>query len=68
GSTLGKLEATNLHAVSQLIVRAAHMRVESRGCHRRLDAMESSPQWVGRIEQWLSSGWHAVFVPDEAAA
>jgi len=66
--TLSLLESTNLHTVSGLIVGAALLRSESRGCHRRLDAPESSPQWVGRIEQWLSKGLHMTFVPDEAAA
>ncbi len=67
-STLAKLEATNLHSVCRLIVQAANLRTESRGCHRRLDAPESSARWVGRIEQWLDHGLRAEFVPDEAAA
>jgi L-aspartate oxidase len=66
--TLAKLEATNLHSVCRLIVQAANLRTESRGCHRRLDAPDSSARWVGRIEQWLDHGLRVEFVPDEAAA
>jgi L-aspartate oxidase len=36
---LATVEATNLHTVSTLVARAALARRESRGCHRRADAM-----------------------------
>jgi L-aspartate oxidase len=67
-AALDLLEATNLHAVSWLIVRGAMTRHESRGCHRRLDAPDASPAWLGRIEQRLRDSWDAEFVPDEVAA
>ena len=53
-STLGSLadvEATNLRAVSELIVRAAVMREESRGSHRRRDFTQPSDRWRHRIVQ-----------------
>jgi L-aspartate oxidase len=65
---LSELEATNLHAVSWLVVRGALMRQESRGCHRRLDAPDPSPAWLGHVEQWLAGSLRAEFVPDEVAA
>ena len=65
---LSLLEATNLHTVSWLVSQGALMREESRGCHRRLDAPETSVAWLGRIEQCLGETLLAQFVPDEVAA
>jgi L-aspartate oxidase len=49
--SLFDIEATNLRAVSQLVVRAAAMREESRGSHRRGDFPEPSDRWRKRIVQ-----------------
>jgi len=65
---LASIEASNLHTVSWLIVQGAALRYESRGCHRRLDAPDPSPAWLGRIEQRLRETVEAAFVPDEVAA
>jgi L-aspartate oxidase len=46
---LATVEATNLHAVSALVTVAALARAESRGCHRRSDAPETSPGPPQRI-------------------
>jgi L-aspartate oxidase len=52
-ATLDEVEATNLATVSRLVVRAAAVREESRGSHRRLDHPETSEAWRGRIvQQW----------------
>jgi aspartate oxidase len=51
--TFDELVATNLHDVSGLIVRAALMREESRGSHRRLDYDQADDRWLGRILQRL---------------
>jgi L-aspartate oxidase len=52
-ATLADVEATNLTTVSRLVVRAAVVREESRGSHRRLDHPETSEAWRGRIvHQW----------------
>jgi L-aspartate oxidase len=53
---LETLEATNLHAVSALVAGAAWLRTESRGCHRRSDFPETSPQWAQRIELRVADG------------
>ncbi|HVQ18207.1 MAG TPA: FAD-binding protein, partial [Actinomycetes bacterium] len=66
--SLAELEATNLHAVSWLIVCGAQLRHESRGCHRRLDAPRSSAAWLGHVEQRLRDTLQTEFVPREAAA
>lgn len=42
---LRTLEATNLHTVSLLVTYAAHLRQESRGCHRRQDFPDGSESW-----------------------
>ncbi len=42
---LPTLEATNLHTVSLVVTYAAHLREESRGCHRRLDYPDASASW-----------------------
>ena len=49
GLDLATVEATNLHAVSALVTVAALARAESRGCHRRSDAPETSPGPPQRI-------------------
>jgi aspartate oxidase len=53
---LETLEATNLHAVSTMVAGAASLRTESRGCHRRGDFPETSPQWAQRIELRVADG------------
>jgi L-aspartate oxidase len=50
-ASLADVEATNLLAVSRLIVHAAQQREESRGSHRRLDFPEPRDAWRGRILQ-----------------
>ncbi len=42
---LATVEATNLHAVATLVARAALVREESRGCHRRRDCPEPRAAW-----------------------
>ena len=49
--SLADVEATNLRTVSELIVRAAAMREESRGSHRRRDFVDPRDQWRHRIVQ-----------------
>ena len=43
---LATLEATNLHTTSLLLVAAATVREESRGCHRRSDFEQTDPTWA----------------------
>ncbi len=43
---LATLEATNLHTASLLLVSAAMLREESRGCHRRSDFPSTDPAWA----------------------
>ncbi|MDR3068129.1 MAG: L-aspartate oxidase [Cellulomonas sp.] len=43
-------EATNLHALSAVLVQAAAARVESRGCHRRTDATGPSDAWAVHLD------------------
>jgi L-aspartate oxidase len=50
-TSLSEVEATNLHAVSELIVQAALKREESRGSHRRLDFAGPRVEWRKRIVQ-----------------
>lgn len=50
-TSLAQIEATNLLAVSELIVHAAQQREESRGSHRRLDFAEPREEWRKRIVQ-----------------
>jgi len=47
--TLESLEATNLHAVSLLVVSSALLREESRGCHRRSDFPGTSDRWAHEL-------------------
>jgi len=49
--SLATLEATNLRVASQLIVRAAAMREESRGSHRRSDFPQPLDRWRHHIVQ-----------------
>ncbi len=49
--SLTDIEATNLRAVSQLIARAALLREESRGSHRRGDFPGPVDRWRQRIVQ-----------------
>ena len=53
---LETLEATNLHSVSTLVASAAWLRTESRGCHRRSDFPETSPQWAQHVELRVADG------------
>ncbi|WP_241037559.1 L-aspartate oxidase [Blastococcus litoris] len=43
------VETTALHTVATLLAAAAGARTESRGCHRRLDAPETRPEWQVRL-------------------
>ncbi|SFE30390.1 L-aspartate oxidase [Blastococcus tunisiensis] len=43
------VETTALHTVATLLTAAALARTESRGCHRRLDAPETRPDWQVRL-------------------
>jgi len=47
---LATLEATNLHTVSAMVVSAALVREESRGCHRRGDFDVPRREWGRSIE------------------
>jgi L-aspartate oxidase len=53
---LATLEATNLHTASLLVTRAALLREESRGCHRRSDFVETSDAWGHEISLRLLDG------------
>ncbi len=55
---LAAWEATNLHALSTVLVAAAAARVESRGCHRRTDVTEPSDAWAVHLDTTV--------VPDQA--
>jgi L-aspartate oxidase len=48
GLDLATVEATNLHAVSVLVVASALARAESRGCHRWRDIPPAGPDGTGR--------------------
>jgi L-aspartate oxidase len=64
--SLAAVEATNLHAVSELVVRAAQLREESRGSHRRLDFTEPRDEWRRRIVQrWDGRTATTAFEPVE---
>jgi L-aspartate oxidase len=43
-------EATNLHALSTVLVAAASAREESRGCHRRTDITEPCDPWAVHLD------------------
>ncbi|PZS09324.1 MAG: L-aspartate oxidase [Acidimicrobiales bacterium] len=42
-------EASNVHTVASLVVSAAALRSETRGCHWRDDFPHSSPEWRGHL-------------------
>ena len=46
-------EASNLFTVANALVRAAEMRLESRGSHRRSDYTEPDDHWAGHIDSTL---------------
>jgi len=48
-------EATNLHLLATVIVKAALLRTESRGSHWRSDYPNSEAKWLSRIIQQLDS-------------
>ncbi|MCZ3387737.1 MAG: L-aspartate oxidase [Actinomycetia bacterium] len=63
-TSLAEVEATNLLAVSELIVHAAQRREESRGSHRRLDCTEPRDEWRKRIVQrWDGSAVTTSYEP-----
>jgi L-aspartate oxidase len=63
-SSLADVEAANLLAVSELIVRASLQREESRGSHRRLDFTEPRSEWRKRIVQrWDGSTVTTAYEP-----
>ncbi len=53
---LATLEATNLHTASLLVVSAALLREESRGCHRRVDFVATSEEWSREIMMRVVDG------------
>ncbi|SDE86519.1 L-aspartate oxidase [Blastococcus fimeti] len=55
---LAALEATGLHTVATLLASAALARPESRGCHRRLDAPGTRPEWQVRLVHRLDRTGH----------
>lgn len=63
-TSLAEVEATNLLAVSELILHAAQHREESRGSHRRLDFAEPREEWRKRIVQrWDGSAVTTSYEP-----
>ncbi|MCG2803486.1 MAG: L-aspartate oxidase [Cellulomonas sp.] len=48
-------EATNLHALSTVLVDAAVRRTESRGCHRRTDADGPDDAWRAHIDTTVAT-------------
>jgi L-aspartate oxidase len=67
-TSLADVEATNLLVVSELIVRAAQQREESRGSHRRLDFATPLEEWRRRIVQrWNGSATTTTYEPVESA-
>jgi len=53
---LATLEATNLHTASLLVARAALLREESRGSHRRSDFPATSDRWARSITLHVCDG------------
>ncbi|MCL2455491.1 MAG: L-aspartate oxidase [Micrococcales bacterium] len=53
---LASWEATNLHALSTVLVAAASARTESRGCHRRTDITEPSDAWAVHLDTTVVPG------------
>ena len=52
------VETTALHTVGTLLAAAAAARTESRGCHRRLDAPGTRPEWQVRLVHRLDRAGH----------
>ncbi|TQN43968.1 L-aspartate oxidase [Blastococcus colisei] len=52
------VETTALHTVATLLAAAALTRTESRGCHRRLDAPGTRPEWQVRLVHRLDRSGH----------
>lgn len=52
------LETTALHTVATLLAAAAGARSESRGCHRRLDAPVTRPEWQVRLVHRIDRAGH----------
>jgi len=52
GLDLESVEAANLRAVSVLIAVGARRRAESRGCHRRLDAVDTDGTPWHTLARW----------------
>lgn len=55
---LATVEVTALHTVATLLAAAALARSESRGCHRRLDAPDTRPEWQVRLVHRLDRTGH----------
>jgi L-aspartate oxidase len=55
---LAAVEVTALHTVATLLAAAAQARPESRGCHRRVDAPETRPEWQVRLVHRLDRTGH----------
>ncbi|SNR82865.1 L-aspartate oxidase [Blastococcus mobilis] len=55
---LASVETTALHTVATLLAGAALARTESRGCHRRLDAPGTRPEWQVRLVHRLDAAGH----------
>ncbi|HLZ36964.1 MAG TPA: L-aspartate oxidase [Mycobacteriales bacterium] len=53
---IATIEATNAHTVSTLVAVAAAARLESRGCHRRVDVTEPQPGWRAHVRLRLRHG------------
>jgi aspartate oxidase len=54
--TLATWEATNLHTLSSVLVNAAQMRTESRGCHRRADLPDPCDAWAVHLDTVVEPG------------
>jgi L-aspartate oxidase len=52
------VEVTALHTVATLLAAAALARPESRGCHRRVDAPGTRPEWQVRLVHRLDRTGH----------
>jgi L-aspartate oxidase len=55
---LDAVEAANLRTVSWLIAVGARRRVESRGCHRRRDAVGTAERAWHTLLRWNGQGWN----------
>ncbi|MGY1803784.1 L-aspartate oxidase [Blastococcus sp. SYSU D00922] len=52
------VETTALHTVATVLAAAAGARTESRGCHRRLDAPDTRPEWQVRLVHRIDRAGH----------